>query len=174
VSGQAADGTSQELTVVFTDLEGFTRYTAANGDEAAVALVEQHVKAVRPVVRSRGGHIVKHLGDGFMLSFPQPDAAVWASIELVELDGTPLRMRAGLHTGDVAVSGNDLVGNVVNIAARVTEEAAAGRVLATQAVCDAARDLPGVDWAKPHAVRLKGIAERVAVCEVSRAKAPSI
>jgi class 3 adenylate cyclase len=168
MSGQPAAGTTQELTVAFTDLEGFTRFTDERGDEAALALLEGHLKAVGPIVRGRDGRIVKHLGDGFMLSFPRGDAAVQAAIELVELDTAPLRVRAGLHRGEVAVSRNDLVGNVVNIAARVTEQATGGRVLATVAVRREAGDLPGVTWSRGRRVRLKGLSERVTVYDVGR------
>ncbi len=104
-----------------------------------------------------------------MLSFAWPDTAVRAALELIDLEVAPLRMRAGLHTGEVVVSRNDLLGNVVNIAARVTGRAAAGRVLTTEAVRDAAGDLPGVEWGRCRGARFKGVADRIAVCEVWRA-----
>ncbi len=168
LANQPADGTVQELTIAFTDLEGFTRYTDEHGDEAALALVEQHLRAAGPVVRRYGGRIVKHLGDGLMLSFPRADDAVRAALGLVELNPAALRMRAGLHTGEVVVSRNDLLGSVVNIAARVTERATAGGVLATEAVRDAAGDLEGVEWGRCRSARFKGVADRIPVCEVSR------
>src|SRR3954447_19486193 len=58
------------LTVAFTDLEGFTHFTATEGDDGAAALVAGHQKRMGPIVRSRGGRIVKRLGDGLMLTFP--------------------------------------------------------------------------------------------------------
>src|SRR4051794_15090652 len=76
------DGAPTDLAIVFTDLEGFTRHTAAVGDEAASEMLAVHHRAVGPVVRSRGGRTVKRLGDGLMLAFPSSDAAVLASLEL--------------------------------------------------------------------------------------------
>src|SRR3954454_24621619 len=61
------EGASTDLAIAFTDLEGFTRYTANVGDEAASAMLSEHHRAVGPVIRSRGGRIVKRLGDGLLL-----------------------------------------------------------------------------------------------------------
>src|SRR4051812_6046545 len=65
-----AAGTSTDLAIVFTDLEGFTRFTAEAGDEAATAMLSEHHRMVGPVIRSRGGRLVKRLGDGLLLAFP--------------------------------------------------------------------------------------------------------
>ena len=54
----------ERLAVMFTDLEGFTRYTARRGDDAAAALLTEHNRIVGPIIRSRGGRVVKRLGDG--------------------------------------------------------------------------------------------------------------
>jgi hypothetical protein len=64
------DTRQQAVSIVFTDLEGFTRYTSRHGDEAALALLADHHRSTGPIVRSRGGKVVKRLGDGLMLSFP--------------------------------------------------------------------------------------------------------
>ena len=115
------------MTVVFTDLEGFTSFTATEGDDAAAEMVSSHNRWVGPVVRSRGGHIVKRLGDGLMLSFIAPEAAVLAAVELVSDDPSPLRVRAGIHHGVAVVTHDDVVGHVVNVSARLTEQARAAR-----------------------------------------------
>ena len=145
------------VTVVFTDLEGFTGFTATEGDDAAASLVGAHNRWVGPVVRSRGGHIVKRLGDGLMLSFPAPEAAVLAAVELVSEDPSPLRVRAGLHHGDAVVTHDDVVGHVVNVAARLTEQAKGGEALASVDVRAAATDLRGVEFTRARRYRLKGL-----------------
>ncbi len=154
------------VAVVFTDLEGFTRFTADNGDEAALALLADHNRAVGPVVRSRGGRVVKRLGDGLMLAFPSPEAAVLAATELLDSAPAPLRMRAGVHAGEAAVSHDDMVGHVVNVAARVTEQARGGEVLATTDVRDLVGDLPGVQFGRARRLRLKGVGGPVSACTV--------
>lgn len=160
-----------EVVVMFTDLEGFTRYTTDHGDEAAAALVADHQRLVGPVVRSRGGRIIKRMGDGLMMSFPAPEAAVLAALELVDVveDAGPLRLRAGIHIGEAVVTHDDILGNAVNVAARITEDAGPGVVLASVAVRQAVADhtgvLPGVRFGRARRRRLKGV-DDLSVCRV--------
>lgn len=160
-------GATEPLTIMFTDLEGFTRFTSTEGDLAAIDLLTEHHRRVGPVVRSRGGKVVKRLGDGLLLSFPDPAAAALAGVELVVAAAGPLRLRAGMHLGEAVVTADDVVGHVVNIAARVTELADGGEVLATGDVRDAAADVPGLRFARPRQVRLKGISGKVGVWQAT-------
>lgn len=145
------------VTIVFTDLEGFTRFTAAHGDSEAAALVTDHQRTIGPIVRSRGGHIVKRMGDGLMLSFPAPEAAVLAAVELVAAVTDPLRLRAGIHLGEAVVTRDDVLGHVVNVAARITEAAVGGTVLASVDVREAVGPLAGVRFGRARKTRLKGV-----------------
>ena len=158
------------VTVAFTDLEGFTRFTAREGDVAAVALLTNHYQGAGRVVRGRGGRVVKHLGDGILMTFPEPAGAVLAALEMVEAAPAPLRVRAGLHVGDVLVEQEDVVGNVVNVAARVTESAKGGEVLISRELRDAlpTDDVPQISIGRPRLRALKGFDEPVAVCRVRR------
>jgi adenylate cyclase len=156
-------------TVVFTDLEGFTRFTAHNGDDAALALLAEHHKLTAPIVRKWGGRVVKRLGDGLMLVFPSANSGICAALELVPTAPAPLRMRAGIHCGEMVVTSDDLVGNVVNIAARVTDAADGGQVLVTTTALAAAGDLgPGVRVLRARRRTLKGVSDRVSVSRVER------
>jgi len=167
-SGVVEQGMPARLAVMFTDLEGFTRFNAREGDEAASELLTEHHRRVGPVVRSRGGRIVKRLGDGLLLTFPEPEAAVVAGLELVAGQPAPLTLRAGVHVGDVLVSADDVMGHVVNVAARVTEIAKGGEVLVTTDVRDAVGDELGrVRFSRARRRRLKGLDAPVAICRVS-------
>lgn len=157
------------VTMMFTDLEGFTRFTAASGDEAAATLIANHQKLVGPIVRSRGGHVVKRLGDGLMLTFGQPEAAVLAALELVEAVDDPLPLRAGLHLGDAVVTHDDVFGHVVNVAARITEEATGGTVQSSVAVRDAVGAMAGVRFGRARRARFKGV-DPMSVCRIERAR----
>ncbi len=169
VDGGGGDGAAaQPATVVFTDLEGFTSFTSAEGDAAARALLDAHHRAVGPVVRSRGGRIVKTLGDGLLLVFAAPEAAVLAAVELREANGTDLRLRAGIHHGEAVSVRDDLIGHDVNLAARVTDSAKGGEVLATTAVRSAVGDLPGVRFGRARRRSFKGVDGSVLVCPVRR------
>lgn len=163
------DGMPSRLAIAFTDIEGFTSYTAREGDEAASALLAEHYRQVGPVVRSRGGHISKRLGDGLLLTFPSSEAAVLACLEMVEAEPAPLRLRAGIHVGDVVVAGDEIVGHVVNVAARVAESAKGGEVLVTDDVRESATDIRGVQFGRARGKTFKGVGEKVLVCRAERA-----
>ena len=168
-----ADDAAQpvEVVVMFTDLSGFTQFTTDQGDEAAAVLVAEHQRLVGPIVRSRGGRIVKRMGDGLMMSFPVPEAAVLAAVELVDaVDAAgPLRLRAGIHLGDAVVTHDDILGGAVNVAARITEDAGPGVVLASSGVREAVESgsgsLQGVSFGRARRRRLKGV-EPLSVCRV--------
>jgi adenylate cyclase len=166
--GDDSGSPSARLTVVFTDLEGFTRFTAEHGDDEASRLLTSHHRATGPVVRSRGGRVVKRLGDGLLLTFPEPEAAVLACLELVGVQPEPLRLRAGAHVGDVVVTRDDIIGHTVNVAARVTESAKGGEVLVTTDVRAAVADtLPQVKFSRARPKSFKGLGTNVSVCKVT-------
>ncbi|MEQ1786778.1 MAG: adenylate/guanylate cyclase domain-containing protein [Acidimicrobiales bacterium] len=162
------DTRQSPVSIVFTDLEGFTRFTSSAGDDAALALLAEHHRVIGPIVRSRGGKVVKRLGDGLMLSFPSAESSVLAALELVDAPPDALRLRAGVHTGEAVVTADDLIGHDVNIAARVAASAKGGQVLATVAVREAVGELPGAAFGRARRRSFKGLAEPIQVCPVQR------
>lgn len=162
-------GEQHDATVVFTDLEGFTSYTTRAGDVAARELLVRHHRAVGPVIRSRGGQLVKKIGDGLLMTFASPEAAVLAALEIEEQHDSDLRLRAGIHTGEVMMTGDDVIGATVNLAARVTDSARGGEVLATTQVRAAVGELRGVTFGRARHRRFKGVDGSVLVCPVRRA-----
>ncbi len=163
-SDASPEGTPRELTVVFTDLEGFTAYTDANGDAAALALIGEHQARAGPIVRQWNGRIVKHLGDGLLCTFRQPANGVRAALDLLASAPDPLRLRAGVHMGEAVVTRTDVVGHVVNVAARVCETAKGGQVLVSAEVTAATGELEHVRYGRQRARRMKGVRTPVRVC----------
>jgi adenylate cyclase len=159
-------GELKVVTVAFTDLEGFTAFTDTHGDGAAVELVNEHHRAANPVIRRWRGRIVKHLGDGLLCTFSDANEAIRAALELLDTSPSPLRLRAGIHVGEVMVSRADVVGHVVNVAARVTETAKGNQIVVTAETEQAAGAIPDAEYRKLRSRRLKGISERVALREV--------
>jgi adenylate cyclase len=130
-----------EGAVVFTDIVGFTEFTAVCGDEEALALLTRQERLVRAALPD-GARIVKDLGDGLLLWFPDVAPALQTCLDLQErFEAEPdeglgaLWVRIGLHWGQPARRGDDLVGHDVNVAARIVDVAGPGEVL----VSDAAR-----------------------------------
>jgi adenylate cyclase len=163
------EGSTQSLTVLFTDLEGFTQFNSRAGDEAAAEVLTRHHRVVGPVIRSRGGKLVKRIGDGLLITFGEAAAGVHAAVELVESAPEGLRLRAGLHSGDVLVQAGDVIGNVVNLAARVTEASKGGQVLATADAVGAAGELRGLEVLRGRRRTFKGVDGSVVVHRVERA-----
>jgi len=166
-SGDDPRGGAKLITVVFTDLEGFTAYTDANGDIAALALLEEHHRLAGPIVRQWNGKIVKFLGDGLLCSFSDPESGVRAALELLGTAPPPLRLRAGVHVGHAMVSRLDIVGHVVNVAARVCAYADGGQVLITGQVLEATGQFEGVRVGRMKSRRLKGIKKPVGIGAVT-------
>lgn len=139
VSGRPADG---EMTIVFTDLVGFSDWSLQVGDDATLRLLRQVAQAAEPPLLDAGGHIVKRMGDGMMATFREPDTALSAtiaaeeSLKSVEVEGFTPRMRAGIHTGRPQRIGGDWLGVDVNIAARVMERATRGGLIVSEATLE--------------------------------------
>jgi class 3 adenylate cyclase len=173
-SGGDGDGTgsARTLTVVFTDLEGFTAFTDQHGDNAAIELITAHHRLAEPIIREWHGKIVKHLGDGLLCTFGDQASGVRAALGLLDSAPPPLRLRAGVHTGEAVVTRDDVVGHVVNVAARVCETAKGGQVLCSADVCSAAGEVPGVRFGRVKARRMKGVKTPVGVCEALAVPVP--
>jgi adenylate cyclase len=167
LAGHRSHGTGEVevVTVAFTDLEGFTSFTDTHGDSAAAALLSEHYRAAGPIVRRWHGRVVKHLGDGLLCTFPDANSGVRAALELLGTSPSPLRLRAGLHVGEAVVSQDDVVGQAVNIAARVAETAKGNQVVVTTETSRAAGAIAGVEFRHLRKRRLKGISQRVELCE---------
>jgi adenylate cyclase len=163
----APGGIVQEITVVFTDLEGFTAFTDTHGDTAAIALIDQHHKLAGGVVRQWKGKIVKHLGDGLLCTFPDPDSGARAAVALLSTAPPPLRLRAGVHCGEATVTRHDVVGHVVNVAARVCETASGGQVMITAEAAGGINQSHPLVLGKMKSRRLKGVATPVTLGPLS-------
>ncbi len=136
ISGRPANA---EVTLVFTDLVGFSDWSLEAGDEATLRLLRAVAAAAEPPMLAVGGHIVKRMGDGMMAVFTEPATAVRATVAAckavgsVEVEGFRPRMRAGVHTGRPQRIGADWLGVDVNIAARVMERATRGGLIVSEA-----------------------------------------
>jgi adenylate cyclase len=157
--------------VVFTDIVEFTRYNAERGDDAAFALLEAQSERVRALLPDCA-RVVKELGDGLMLWIPDAGAAVETCLAMQEElgasdddDPDAVAVRVGAHWGSPRRRGDDFVGNVVNLAARIVDLAGAGEVLVSEALLDAAGDVSSLraqaDELGP--VFVKGVPDPVAL-----------
>ncbi len=162
-----------EATLCFTDLGGFTAFTALHGDAEARALLEDHYRKASRIVRVRNGWTVKHIGDGMLLRFEHAADGVRAALDIVDAAPDPLSVRAGVHCGVLTIERHDVFGHSVNVTARVADSARPGQVLATTVVRDAVgRHLFGVEFGRIRQRKFRGVPESVGVCVVRRAVNP--
>ncbi len=154
---EAAEPDRVLATVLFTDVVGSTERAASLGDRRWRQLLESHNDVVaRELERFRGRH-VDSAGDGVFATFDGPARAIRCAASIRDAVTTlGLEIRAGVHTGEVEVLGDDLAGMAVHIGARVAARAGAGEILASGTV----RDLvvgSGVQFEDRGTAELKGV-----------------
>jgi class 3 adenylate cyclase len=124
-------------TVLFTDIVDSTKTAAELGDAEWRKVLEAHGEGTRAALERFGGREVKSMGDGFMATFDGPARGIRCAQAVVEdAQGIGIRVRAGLHTGECEVMGDDIGGIAVHIASRVSSMAGAGEVLVSRTVRD--------------------------------------
>ncbi len=124
-------------TVMFTDIVGSTEAAARMGDQRWRELLGDHHEMVRLELSRWRGTEVKTIGDGFLATFDGPARAVRCADAIrASVQSLGLELRAGLHTGECELVGNDVAGIAVHIGARVMSSAQPGEILASSTVKD--------------------------------------
>jgi class 3 adenylate cyclase len=167
-------GTRTLAAVMFTDVEGFTAKMAAN-EAHAFALIHRDYAMMQTVCQQFEGKILKSLGDGLLVYFEDVTAAVHCAIDIQQrfanqalgsLSADILKHRIGIHLGEVIFSETDVMGNGVNMAARLQKEAIAGGISLSQSAYDAVRDQVQVPVTYLGMRSLKGIQAAVPVYHI--------
>lgn len=179
----AQAGELAPTTVLFTDVEGSVALQRLHGDTEATGILGASETLVRRLVDGHRGRVVKALGDGLMASFDSPRRAVGCGLEIQRQVAAgnarnpelAVRVRVGVHTGELVAVEDDLHGAAVSAAARICSAAAAGDVLVSDVVrqlCSGAPELAFEDRGE-HALkgfgdhwRLFGAAARGTSAEV--------
>jgi pimeloyl-ACP methyl ester carboxylesterase len=124
-------------TVLFTDIVGSTEKAAALGDHRWRSLLDNHHATIRRNLARFRGHEVKSTGDGILATFDGPARGVRCACAIAEeIHPLGIDVRAGLHTGECEIMGEDVGGIAVHIGARVASLAGAGEVLVSRTVRD--------------------------------------
>ena len=157
--------------ILAADVVGYSRLMGE--DEAGTArAVREHREAARPIVADLGGRIVKTTGDGLLLEFPSVVAAVECAIAIQKLmvernaetpEAKRIVYRIGVNLGDVLIEGDDILGDGVNIAARLEGICEPGGVLISGTAYDHVRGKIDADFVDLGEKDLKNIARPVRV-----------
>lgn len=137
-----ARASCRPVTFLFTDIAGSTEKLTLLGEETWLRALRDHNYVVQDVVDGFGGHALKFLGDGWMVTFASPRDAVDSAIAIqreLARDPSPdgFRVRIGIHSGTPVAEGGDYVGKDVVLASRITREAAPAEIVASADVVDA-------------------------------------
>src|SRR6478735_10327720 len=144
-------------TVLFTDIVGSTARAEKLGDKGWHNLLDAHHTTVRRQLARYRGNEVKSLGDGFLATFDGPARAVRCACAIAEAVGPlHIQVRSGLHTGEIEQVDNDVKGNAVHIASRVSALAEPGEVLVSRTVKDLVAG-SGLSFNKRGKHSLKGV-----------------
>jgi class 3 adenylate cyclase len=159
--GAPARPTTRALaTMLFTDIVASTELAGRLGDSAWHVVLDQHDRILGEQVQRFGGRLVKSTGDGALASFDGPSRAISCARALVDcLHPLELRIRAGLHTGEVELRGDDVTGIGVVIARRICDLADGDEVSVTRTVKDLVVG-SGIELAERGDHRLKGVTDR--------------
>lgn len=183
-------GTKRELTILFTDLRGFTAISETMEAEALLQMLNHYLSEMIEIIRRWNGTILEFIGDAIVVVFGAPaelkketEAAVSCAVEMQnamqkinqyneEKGFLPLTMSIGIHRGIVVV-GNigseqkmkyDVIGKNVNLASRIESYAVGGQILISDPVRKEVRDL--VKTGEKKKIHPKGIQESIPVYEV--------
>lgn len=124
-------------TVLFTDIVASTERVAADGDERWRAVLQRFGEITTDLTERFGGKVVKSTGDGHLATFDGPTQAIRCAEALhVEAEKLGIDIRAGIHTGECELIGEDIGGIAVHIAARILARAGGGEILVSSTVRD--------------------------------------
>jgi class 3 adenylate cyclase/pimeloyl-ACP methyl ester carboxylesterase len=144
-------------TILFTDIVDSTSRTATAGDARWRAVLERHDEVTRTELERYGGRLIKTLGDGALAVFEGPAKAIrCARAVCAEVRPLGIEIRAGVHTGECELRGDDVAGIAVNVGARIGALAGPSEVLVSSTV----RELvlgSGLDFAERGSHVLKGV-----------------
>jgi class 3 adenylate cyclase len=153
-------------TVLFTDIVDSTARAAALGDGMWAQVLDRHDAIARSAIDSYGGRFIKETGDGVLAVFDAPARGIECAKRLRSaLSHAGIAIRAGIHTGEVELRGDDVSGIGVHIAARVAALAGAGELFASRTIKDL---VTGAEYtfASRGVHRLRGVPERWEVLAV--------
>jgi len=164
------------LTIVFTDIKGFTERTSHSDREAVSRLLQKHEELLLPMAKNYDGVLVKTIGDAFLLTFASPTNAVLCAIMMQEKlkefnasvsDTEKIEIRIAMNTGEVILRDGDVYGEPVNIAARIEALTDANEIWFSESTY-LAMNRQEVPTSLIGEYRLKGIPEAVRVYRVVR------
>src|SRR4249919_801886 len=150
--------------ILVADVVGYSKLIGSDEAGTLAQLQDLRTDVIEPQIAKHAGRLFKSVGDGFLIEFASVVQAVSCAKAIQEANGQGrLPLRIGIHVGDVVVQGDDLMGDGVNIAARIEGVAEPGGIAISRAVHEQVRDRIDATFTDKGAVQLKNIARPVRV-----------
>lgn len=139
----ATQRTQKNLTVMFTDISGFTKHTETISREALMSRLDTHNELLMPVIAHFEGKIVKTIGDAFLITFESPTNAVQCGLfmqhtlrkyNVNKAEGEQIHIKVSINSGEVTVTESDVFGDPVNVAAKIEKATNPDEIYFTEAV----------------------------------------
>ncbi len=167
-------GSTGTVTVLFTDVVGSTELMDRLGDAAADRVRREHFATLADAASLHGGHVVKNLGDGLMLTFSSTLGAVASAVTMQQRVAArneqardiAVGLRIGLNAGEAIWVNDDYFGTSVVVAKRLCDRASPGQALVSDVVRALVGSRSGFRFRTVGPLSLKGIADPVETCEL--------
>ena len=161
----APDMPEGTVTLLFSDIVDSAVMTERLGDQGAQEILHLHNDLIRKAVSDHGGTEVKSMGDGFMLAFPGGRDAILCAVSIQRALGGlntsrsawDLKVRAGLHSGEMIKEANDYFGRNVILAARIAAKAKGGQILVSSLLKEITESAGDFEYGDELEVKLKGL-----------------
>ena len=160
--------------IMFTDVVGYSAIMDKN-ESAAMKLLENHKNITKPIIESYNGKILKPQGDGFMIEFSSVVDAVRCGTDIQKEisnynsdknEDDKIRLRIGIHMGDLIIKDNDIYGHDVNIASRIEKLSDPGGICISQTVYDQIKNKVEIETLDLGETELKNIKDKVNIYKV--------
>ena len=159
---------------MFTDIVGYSAVMGKN-ESAAMKLLEDHKNISTPIIEKYNGKILKPQGDGFMIDFSSVVDAVRCAMDMQKefsdynkdrAQDEKIKLRIGIHMGDLIIKDNDIYGNDINIASRIEKLSDPGGICISQTVYDQIKNKVEIDTLELGKTELKNIEDKVNIYKV--------
>jgi class 3 adenylate cyclase/tetratricopeptide (TPR) repeat protein len=175
------DASMRDIAVLFTDVVGSTQYFKTHGDIRGREMLRKHHAIAIAIVKEYGGSLIKEVGDSVMVYFPDAHNALRASIKMQhrftaynQEAGTKneIRIRIGLHFGKVIIEEKDIYGDVVNVAAKLTNLASGDQIFVSREIYELTKMLPSIHFELINFWNMKNVPSGLEIYKVIWETAP--
>ncbi len=180
------DASMRDIAVLFTDVVGSTTFFKTHGDIRGREMLRTHHHMAMSIVEEYGGSLIKEVGDSVLVYFPDPLEALKAAMKMQQRfllhnrESSPqdeIHVRIGLHHGKVIVEEKDIYGDVVNVAAKLTNLAGGDQIFVSHEVYESMRGEPPVQFERIDFWNMKNVPDGLSIYkviwEVAQVPAPS-